>query len=152
MRSIIFGLAAVLLAACGPYNTGLTTLQLSGETVPFPDQYQVEAARVAATRPRAPGATLLVSRPQATLGVNALAPQRWYVCIRGLASPSTGAAPWPKLDELAGGILAPASRAGHHDVVLVFSGTKRPTLRQGTDSSLCRAAVFEPLTAEAPLT
>jgi hypothetical protein len=151
MRAIVFGLVAVLLAACGPYNSGLNTLQFSSETVPFPQNYQIEAARVAATRPHAPGVTLVVSRPQPTLGLNALSPQRWFVCIRGLASPAGPSRSWPKLDELVGQILDPAANPGNHDVILVFSGTARPTLRQGTDSPLCRTAVFEPLTAAAPL-
>lgn len=151
MRAVLFAMVAVILAACGPYNTGLNTVQVSAETLPFPENYQVEAARVAATRPQAIGTSILVSQPRPTLGVNPLSPQRWFVCVRGLAAPEQAKPSLPPLDRLAGQLIDLAAYSGHHDLVLIFSGTARPTVLEGTDSALCRAAVFEPLMATAPL-
>jgi hypothetical protein len=125
-------------------------LQFSAEALPFPDNYQVEAARIVSQK-RADPQKATVSYPRQTLGVSAFSPQRWYVCIRGV-SEKPKPDRLPKAAELAARWLDPQTDQGTHNIVLFFGTTVRPTAREGYDSPLCREGQYEPITAEPPLT
>lgn len=150
MRLLVLLGATVLLAGCTSPNTSLNRLQFSAETLPFPKNYQSEAARIVAQR--GADATLArVSYPRTTLGAGVAAPQRWYVCVQGV---STAPRPerLPNVEELVGNLFASDEARGVHNDVLIFgSEGRRPSVREGYDSALCRDGAFEPITAEAPL-
>ena len=139
---------AAVVAGCSGQNTSLNRLQFSDETVPFPDDYQAQAARVVADG-NVEVASVLVSYPQLTLGASAFEPQRWYSCLSGIPAPVTTPR-LPNVEEALGTLLG--SRSGVFYTVLVFSGSGgRPTIRSGYDSALCQDVVFEPITAEPPI-
>lgn len=143
--------ALALLAGCTGPNTTMATLQFSGATVTFPQNYQREAARVVSQRGFDP-ASATVSYPRPTLGATAFQPQRWYVCIRG-ASIAQRPDRLPKAFEILDQAIDPRSTAGIHNVVLIFgSDGRRPSERGGFDSPLCRDGQYEPITAKVPLT
>lgn len=151
MRIAATILAGMLVAACAGPNSSLNTLQFSDETVPFPKNYQVEAARVVRDRSGDP-ASVLVSYPRPIIGATMIGPQRWYVCLRGVPAPAPSASP-PMAAELAAQWLfqqRPENR--RFDVVLIFSrDSGRPSIKTGLDSPLCNDGAFEPLTAAPPV-
>lgn len=150
MRLFVLVATTVLLAGCTSPNTSLNRLQFSSDTLPFPDNYQSEAARVVAQR-GADASLARVSYPRTTLGTAVTAPQRWYVCVQGV---STAPRPerLPNVEEFVGSLFASDAARDVHNVVLIF-GTegRRPSVREGYDSALCRDVAFEPITAEPPL-
>jgi hypothetical protein len=150
MRAIILALAMFALAGCAGQNTSIATLQFSGSSEKFPDNYQVEAARVVATRVVADGEQVRISRPQPILGTTAFSPKRWYVCILGLAGPARPNRIPPIYDAVMNA-ADPASNAGVYNLVLVFNEGRRPSVKTGYDSPLCRNAAYEALTAKPPL-
>ncbi len=149
MRALII-LAGCLVAGCSPTTAPINTMQFSEETLPFPDNYQVEAARVVAQR-RVDPKDASVSYPQTTLGLNAFSPHRWYVCIRGL-SDLQKPEQIPRPGDIIESWIDPRANAGIHNVVLIFGETGRPSAREGYDSPLCRNGQYEPITAVAPVT
>lgn len=141
---------ALVLSGCSGMNLTPSTLQFSGQTMAFPDTYQSEAARVVQQQNGDP-AQVTVSYPRTTVGLNALAPQRWYVCVRGI-TPKPTKATLPDVGEFAQRIVDPAGHTGIYDVLLFFSAKgARPSVRTGTDSDLCRDGQYERLTAEPPV-
>ena len=146
-RMIAMACAIAMLGACAGPNTGISTLQFSGETVPFPDDYQAAAIRVLRSNPGfANNPNLSISTPLPTLGVTATSPRRWYACIRGITPPGPPPTRLKPLLEMAGNALDPASVAGSYDAVLFFRGSGLPTVRLAYDAPLCRVASFAPLT------
>jgi hypothetical protein len=81
------GLTLTMLAACTAPNTSFSRLQLSGDTTPFLEHYQTEAARVVINCGSNPE-TALASYPKQTLGESVLGPQRWCACVLGLPTPT----------------------------------------------------------------
>jgi hypothetical protein len=150
MRAIVLVLAMLTLAGCTGQNTNIATLQFSGSSEKLPDNYQVEAARVVATKTVAGGQQVRVSRPQPILGVTAFSPKRWYVCVLGLAGPARPSR-IPSIYDAVMNVADPASNAGVYNLVLVFNEGRRPSVKTGYDSPLCRTAAYEPLTAKPPL-
>jgi hypothetical protein len=148
-RSVLYCAITVLLVGCSNQNMSMNTMQFSGATVPYPENYEVEAARVIKQR----GGDLASSRasqPWATIGSGPFSPQRWYVCIRGL--PPRGEPPKPKALELAEERLGHRSFFGVYDVVLFFSDrTGRPSVRTGYDSPLCRDLEYHPINVDPPV-
>lgn len=149
MRVLLI-LAVYLVAGCSPTTAPINTIQFSEETLPFPDNYQAEAARIVAER-RADPSDASVSYPQTTLGLSALSPRRWYVCVRGISDelkpqqiPTPGAIIESWLD--------PRAEAGLHNVILLFGTNGRPVAKDGYDSPLCRDGLYEPITAAASVT
>ncbi len=149
LRPFLLLVLAASLAGCSSQNASLSTLQFAGETVPYPDHYEAEAARLVEERGVEP-ALVTVSQPQTTLGAGPFSPRRWYICVRGMP---TSAKPRPARPvEVLEEWLGQRTTAGVHDVVLIFSGTAgRPSVRSGYDSPLCRGLQYGPITAEAPL-
>jgi len=144
-------IVAGLIAACSNQNTSWSTIQLSGDTMPYPENYQAEAARIVAQRGGDP-ASASVSQPQSTLGATAFAPQRWYVCVRGL-SQAPRPARLPKPMELVDQLFDSRASAGIHNVILVFGAPgRRPTVREGYDSPLCHDGRYEMIVAAPPTT
>lgn len=149
MRALII-LAGCLVAGCSPTTAPINTMQFSEETLPFPENYQVEAARIVAQR-RADTNGASVSYPQTTLGLSPFSPRRWYVCVRGVSDePKPERIPRP--GDIIEGWIDPRAEAGIHNVVLFFGTTGRPTAKDGYDSPLCRNSQYEPITATAPVT
>lgn len=149
IRSLTVVLVAGIVAGCSGQNMSFNRLQFSAETVPFPDHYQAEAARVVAKR----GGDLpntQVSYPREVLGASAFGPRRWYSCIRGLPGPTPVAGRLLNVEDTIG------IWTGHHtrvfDIVLFYSSEGRASVQSGFDSPLCRDAAFEAITAEPPLT
>lgn len=146
LRPAIAVSAAVLLAGCTWQNASLNRVQLNGATRPFPENYQSEAARAVSV---GGGyiATAQVSYPMPALGTTALAPQRWYSCVRGMPTTST---PAPNLEQTIGAALG--QRPGISETVLFFSDANgRASVRSGFDSPLCRDVKYEAILAEVPL-
>ena len=140
------------LGACTGPNTGIATLQFSGDTVAFPETYQADAARVLSTMPGAANnPNLSISAPQTTLGVTAVSPKRWYVCVRGITPPGPRPTTWRPLVDVARTYLDPASNADSYDAVLFFRGSGRPTVKLAWDAPLCRTASYAPLETPIPL-
>lgn len=151
MRMSAALLAALLVAACSGPNTSLSTLQLSGDVVPFPENYQVEAARVVRDRGGDPKVAL-ASYPQQTVGMGIMTPKLWYVCISGLADPAAKR-DLPRVMDIVDQWVDVRARADRFYAVLLFSAEgRRPSVRTGTDSVLCRGVALEPITAEPPVT
>lgn len=148
MRLLMFALSFCVLAGCSPQNTSLNRLQFSGDMLPFPENYQGEAAQVAIAAGADPEA-VFVSYPKDTLGVSAFGPKRWYSCVRGLPPP-VPADRLPNIEEALGTWLGSSPRI--FDTVLVFSGANRPTVSSRFDSPLCRDAAFRRIVAEMPTT
>jgi hypothetical protein len=140
---------AVLVTACSGHNTNLSTLQISGATAPFPENYQEEAARILRDR-RADPEFVRVSYPQTTVGAGIGTLKRWYVCLRGIPAPA--GPPRRNWTALAEGWVRGQQLTDVFEVVLVFSGERRPAITTGFDSPLCRDATYEPITAEPPVT
>ena len=139
-----------IVAGCSGPGLGLNRVQLSGEASAFPENYQIEAARVVGDR-HGDLATAIVSYPRKTVGAGIASPQRWYVCISGLTDPRAGKRPSipPALD-MVDQWLHPET-AEEYFVVLVFSSAHgRPSERDGLNSALCHGAAFEPIEAEPP--
>lgn len=150
LRLLTVLFSAAMAAACVGPNTSLSTLQLSGEAFPFPENYQIEAARVVRDK-RGDLAVSRVSLPQQTVGTGALNPRRWYVCISDLPQPK-GRDRLPRLMDAAEQWLNPEGHSGTYYAVLFFSGEHlRPTVKTGVDSRLCRDVTYEPITAEPPV-
>ena len=152
MSSLRFAVAAVALlasAACAPTTMLANRMQFSDAAVAYPDLYQEAAAGVVAQRD-GDFAVVRVSRPHNLPGLTITSPQRWYSCIRGLPPRFEDRA--PRLDEVVGVYVEPRVRAGIYDVVLVFDGDRRPTVKDGYDSPLCWDREYEPITADPPLT
>ena len=145
--TILFGAA---IAACSGPNSGLNTLQFASAALPFPTDYQVEAARVVRDRGGDLG-NVLVSYPQQTIGAGVAGPRRWYSCLRGMPAPVSSTS-LPLALEMAAEWMSQQPSENRYDVVLVFSSeNRRPSVRAGTDSPLCRDAAYEPITAELPV-
>ncbi|MET3900842.1 hypothetical protein ABIB57_004810 [Devosia sp. UYZn731] len=134
-----------VLAACSGYN--INRVQFSGETIPFPENYQQEAARVVALN----GGTIStakVSRPQETIGESPFGPKRWYSCISGTTEPEKSGN-WPNVENLVRGLVG--VNDGIYNRVMFFSAqSRRPSVKSGFDSDLCKRAIFEPITAAPP--
>ena len=140
------------LGACTGPNTSLSTLQFTDDTVAFPDTYRDDAARVLANMPGAANnPNLTISAPQTTLGVTAVSPRRWYVCVRGITPPGPPPTRLKPLLELASNALDPASTTGSYDAVLFFRGSGRPTVKLAFDAPLCRSGTYAPLETPTPL-
>lgn len=138
----------MLLAGCSAYSP--SGLQFSKESVPFPEHYQQETARIVAKRD-ADRSLVTVSYPRNLIGATPLSPLRWYSCVRGLSGAKKPER-LPRIDELLQGVLDPAANQGTHNVMLVFnSDSARPAVREGFDLPLCRNGQYEPLTSAAPL-
>lgn len=144
MRKIALVLL-LALAGCTGQNTGPNTLQFNSETIPFPDDYMAAAAEVVSMSRVAEGATVLVSRPQPTIGVSPTSPRRWYVCIRGL---EPRRAPPDTLPPLVDALFQDRSREEQFDTVLIFAGPRSPSVEQGYNSVLCRDAEYAPIGIE----
>jgi len=139
MRSVCLSAFIVcLLSGCTGMNSSINTVQLSGEVSPFPKHYQSAAARAVAGR--AAAASLEVSRPKLTVGASIMDPQRWFVCVRGLAPeappPVTTKLPWD------------AVQVPEYLLVILFNGERASPLKGSYQAELCRDASFEPLTAK----
>ena len=148
MRLVAAALASIFLVACSGQNTSLNRLQFSGASEPFPEHYQVEAARFVQAR-GAEISTIQVSAPAETLGASAFGPKRWYSCIRGLPAPPP-AKTMPTVEQFVSGWLG--EQPLHYDVIMIFSaGKPRPSVHDGLDSPLCQGVTFSPLTATPPL-
>lgn len=142
---------AVLLAACSGPNTGLNTLQISSEALPFPENYQTEAARVVRDR-GGDSAVARVSYPRQTIGAGLLSPRRWYACVSGLPDPVNRSETIPPVLDLVEHWISQRVTSSYY-VVLIFSGdARRPSVKAGLDSPLCRDAAYGPIIAEPPLT
>jgi hypothetical protein len=139
---------AALLVGCSNHNVSPHTVQLSGETLAFPDNYEVEAARLVRDRGADPEFAR-VSEPQPTLGETVFSPKRWYVCVKGVPAPTPKSAALPPVTELVEQVFSP--EAGVYDVLLIFSGRQRPSVREGYDSPLCRDQSYRAIKAEPPL-
>ncbi len=148
MKPLIL-ILALLISGCSSQNANLATLQFSGDTGSFPQNYQEEAARVASNRGGDPK-FVRVSYPNTTTGAWVGGPKRWYVCVRGLPPPTRP--PRRNWTALAESTVRQQHLADVFDVVLVFSGERRPAVTTGFDSPLCAGAAFEPITAEPPVT
>ena len=150
MRALVL-ILALALSGCASSGFLPNKLQLSKETMPFPERYQREAARVVQLR-GGDRERVTVSYPRTTIGQTAQSPQRWYVCVRGLTPPPVEDG-LPTVEEFAGTTLNPAANSRLYDVLLFFPADGAlPSVRDGYDSSLCRDGAFERLTAEPPLT
>lgn len=153
MRSSIVLVVAGFLTACSGPNTGLNTLQLSNEALPFPKNYQVEAARIVRDR-GSDIAAARVSQPQQTVGLGVMTPKLWYVCISGLPDPDPDAQRdrLPPLMDFVGDLVYQGSASTRYELVLFFSAEdRRPSVREGWDGQLCRDAAFEQITASPPV-
>ena len=135
-RALPLGFAAIL-AGCSGHNVSPHTLQFSGEAIPFPANYEAEAARIVRDRGVDPEA-VRISEPQPTLGVTAFSPKRWYVCVRGIPNPQAKSSGLVPIDEMVDAWLAQTSGDGSYDILLFFSGSQTPSVREGFDSPLCR--------------
>jgi len=127
------GLAALLLlpvAGCTDFAPSVGGAQFSGAVLPLPADYRAIVGRAAAKFKVAPGQSLQISEPKTTVGVTALDPRRWYVCLAGVQPP----APRP-------GQAAPA---GRYDVIAILEPIGPPGILHGYDSPLCRDATFSP--------
>lgn len=147
-----FGILAVLgfLAGCTNTNIGLSRVQLSSDTTPFPTNYQSEVARILAER-GGNSTRISASYPRRTTGATAFDPQRWYVCVRGI-SDVLKPRRLPRPAELIDQLFDPSAMSGEHNVVLFFSTEgRRPSVQEGFDSPLCRDGDYGPVKAEAPL-
>lgn len=150
MRIAATILAGMLVAACAGSNSSLNTLQLSNEATPFPQNYQVEAARVVRNRSGDP-ATVLVSYPRQIIGLTMMSPQRWYVCLSGMPAPAPSTS-LPRAADLAAQWVFKRGPENRFDVVLIFSREgSRPSVRTGLDSPLCNDGAFGPVAAEPPV-
>jgi hypothetical protein len=141
---------AVLLG-CSNHNVSPHTLQFSGDTVAYPEKYQAEAARIVRDRKADPGFAR-ISEPQLTLGETAFSPKRWYVCVRGISAPKPKSNRPPPAAEIVERWITSRQPARIYDVLMIFSGRERPSVREGFDSPLCRDQTYVPITAEPPLT
>lgn len=150
MRIVATILAGMFITACTGPNSSLNTLHFSAEALPFPTDYQVEAARVVQDRGGDP-ASVLVSYPRHTIGAGVTSPRRWYVCLSGMPAPAPSTKA-PTAADLAARLLF-QQRKSRYDVVLIFSRESgRPSIRTGLDSPLCNEGTFEPITAEPQVT
>jgi hypothetical protein len=154
VRSSLMLIVAGFLMACSGPNTGLNTLQLSGEALPFPENYQVEAARIVRDR-GGDIAVARVSRPQQTVGLGVMTPKLWYVCISGLPEPKADvdvqSDRLPPLMDLVDDLVYRRAASTRYEIVLLFSAEdRRPSVRDGWDSQLCQGAAFEQITASPP--
>ncbi|HEY8575428.1 MAG TPA: hypothetical protein VIL88_03720 [Devosia sp.] len=144
---LLFSVAA--LSACSGPNSGLNTLQFSQEAYPFPANYQIEAARLVRDR-GLDRHGISVSYPQQTIGSTVSSPRRWYVCLSGVPDPIDRSTRLPPLSEWIGGWMD--RQPPRYDLVLFFSeASRRPSVREGTNSALCRDARLEALTAQPPV-
>ncbi|MHA6731184.1 hypothetical protein [Devosia sp. A369] len=142
MRTALIGLVAALLCGCSAQNTNFSTLQFSGETIPYPDDYKMRAAR-ALERQVAADVPIQISKPKIVVGANAFGPQRWYVCVRGApnSAPNRKKKPvWHIAEEW----LDPTIR--RDELVLFYNATGVPSVRKSDGSPLCSDAEFETLT------
>lgn len=140
-------LASILIGCTGP-NTSFSTLQFADESLPFPEHYETEAARVVRDR-RADFGAVRLSEPQLTIGAKPTSPKRWYVCLQGV--PQKGRRKRVTLAETLESALGHRTTPTTHYVVLFFSGPGRPHVAEGRGSPLCQNMEFRPLTAEAPI-
>ncbi|WIY53229.1 hypothetical protein O9Z70_01410 [Devosia sp. YIM 151766] len=148
------GLAAfaicLTLYGCSLQNSGPSNLQFERTAIPFPDNYQSEAAWAVQRRGGDPGIAM-VSRPQPMIGRSAFGPQRWFSCISGVAPRQAERDRLPRLADM----LDPEAHRGAgprpHYLLLIFHGAARPDLKDGFDIPLCRALTYEPIGAEAPM-
>lgn len=147
---VVSGVVGLLLG-CSNHNVSPHTLQFSGENVAFPENYQVEAARIVRDR-KADPEFARVSEPQPTLGDTAFSPKRWYVCVRGIPAPKPNSTRPPPVSEVVENWITSRQPSGVYDVLLIFSGRERPSAREGYDSPLCRDQNFLPITVEPPVT
>jgi hypothetical protein len=115
---------AGLLAGCADTNTGLNNLQFSGDSQAFPANYRDVAAHAMAGIPVAAGKTLEVSYPQPLLGTTATDPKRWYVCVRGLATPVT---------------------TGIYEAIVIINAPYPPAVTEAFDAALCKTGTYAPL-------
>ncbi|MDB5526966.1 MAG: hypothetical protein JWR51_69 [Devosia sp.] len=149
MRKYFIALAlTVTISSCSGYN--INRMQFSNDAVPFPDNYQVEAARAVAAG-HGNLSLAQVSRPQAVVGENAFGPKRWYSCVSGLPAPSRNPKSLPNIEDAVGGLTG--STPGVYYAVLFFSAEgRRPSVKTGFDSQLCQGAAYEPITTAVPVT
>jgi hypothetical protein len=138
----------LILVGCSSGIVSPHTLQFSGATLAYPENYQVEAARIVRDR-RADPEFARLSEPQPTIGETAFSPKRWYVCIRGIPASTPKSTALPPLTEMVENLYSPET--GVYDVLLIFSGRERPSVREGYDSPLCRDQKYQAITAEPPM-
>lgn len=143
--------SAAILLGCSNHNVSPHTIQFASDTVSYPENYQVEAARIVRDR-KADPEFARVSEPQPTLGETAFSPKRWYVCVRGIPAPKPKSSSLPPVAEIVESWVTARPAGGVYDVLLVFSGRDRPSVREGFDSPLCQNQTYAPVSAEPPLT
>lgn len=142
MRILALAYAVFALSGCSGQNLNVGTIQLSGEELPFPGNYETVARSAIAGRPMA--APLQISNPQTVVGVTVFSPKRWYSCILGIKPKKPY--PGPRyLTDIAGGLIDPAAHAGVFNIVLIFDDQGRASVKEGFDSPLCRNQTFHTL-------
>ncbi|WMT90054.1 hypothetical protein [Pelagibacterium sp. H642] len=145
MRAILAAIAATsLLSACSTVNHSTGSLQFNFDAEPLPENHLELAAD--AVQGRETDGPLQVSQPRTMIGETPFAPQRWYVCIRGIkakGTPDESGTIQSKVEDL----FAPRAASGIYDVVVMLRGNERPAVLEGYDSRLCRDAAFPPLRA-----
>lgn len=146
MKVLLATFSALMLSGCWAGQFYPATMQWNSTTVPFPDQYQREAARAVAAR-NGDLSAALVSKPKPMAGTSAFSPQRWYSCISGVIPRSNGRERLPRLAELFDAERDPQA----YHIMLTFDKFGRPSVKDVLDSPLCRGLQFEPVTAEVPL-
>ncbi len=139
---------AATLAGCSGHNMSPHTVQFSGDTIPFPVNYESEAAKVIRER-GGDLSTARVSEPKPTLGVTAFSPKRWYVCVKGIPAPQPRASGLLPLDEMVDGWLTHKSGEQSYNVLLFFS-SQTASRREGYDSPLCRDLDYREIKASPP--
>ena len=145
MRTVLAAIAAAsVLSACSTVNHSTGSLQLNFAAEPLPENHVEIASEM--VNGRATDAPLQISQPRTMIGETPFAPQRWYVCIRGIkakGSPDDSSTLQRKVEDL----FAPKAASGVYDVVVMLRGTERPAVLEGYDSRLCHDAAFQPLQA-----
>jgi hypothetical protein len=129
-RAVLATLILLPLAGCTDFAPSMGGAQFSGATLPLPADYRAIVGRAAAKFKVAPGQGLRISEPKTTVGVTALDPRRWYVCLAGVQPP----APRP----------GQSPSTGRYDTVAILEPIGPPGILHGYDSPLCRDATFSP--------
>jgi hypothetical protein len=130
LRPVLAALLLLPLAACNGFSPSVGGAQFSSAVLPLPANYRAIIGRAAAKFKTAPGQTLGISEPKTVVGVTALDPQRWYVCLAGVLPPP----PRP-------GQPAPT---GRYDTVAILEPIGPPGILHAYDSPLCRDATYSP--------
>lgn len=132
-------IALLLTAGCSSQNTNMSTLQFSGETAPYPEDYTSRAAK-ALERQVGPDVFIQISKPRPALGASVFGHQRWYVCVRDVPNSAPVRRKMPVWD-IAEEWLDPSTRRS--ELVLFYNVTGLPSVRKSNGSPLCDDADFE---------